>query len=257
MGRKMHITLLGTGTSQGIPVIACDCEVCKSDNFKDKRLRCSVMLEVNNQVFVIDTGPDFRQQMLRENVKNIDAVLFTHHHKDHVAGMDDIRAFNHKWKKDMQLYCTDITKNALENEFPYVFTEDKYPGVPTVNINVIKNKPFKINNVMIEPIEAKHYKMSVLGFRINNFVYLTDVSYISELEKEKMRNADLIVLDALRKKEHISHFNLEQALNLLRDIKPKKALLTHISHYMGLHDIVNQELPKNINLGYDGQKIIL
>ena len=253
----MYITLLGTGTSQGIPVIACDCQVCKSENFKDKRLRCSVMLEVNNQVFVIDTGPDFRQQMLRENVRNIDAILFTHHHKDHVAGLDDIRAFNHKWKKDMQLYCTDITKNALENEFPYVFTEDKYPGVPRVNINVIKNKPFQINNVTIEPIEAKHYKMSVLGFRINNFVYLTDVSYISELEKEKMRNADLIILDALRKKEHISHFNLEEALDLLRDIKPKKALLTHISHYMGLHDIVNQELPKNIKLGYDGQKIIL
>ncbi len=253
----MKITLLGTGTSQGVPVIACDCEVCKSTNFKDKRLRSSVMIEVDDQNFVIDTGPDFRQQMLREQVARIDAVLFTHHHKDHVAGMDDIRAFNHKWKKDMQIYCTDITAKALRNEFPYVFSNNNYPGVPKVSINTITNKPFKIKDTFIMPIQAKHYLMPIFGFRIKDFVYLTDVSFISEKEKEKMKDADLIILDALRKKEHISHFNLNQALALLDELKPKKALLTHISHYMGLHDDVNKELPANIKLAYDSQQVVL
>ena len=253
----MHITLLGTGTSQGVPVIACDCEVCNSENTRDKRLRSSVMIKVDDQVLVIDTGPDFRQQMLKEKVQKLDAVLFTHHHKDHVAGMDDIRAFNHKWNMDMQLYCTKETEKALIKEFPYVFSENKYPGIPKVKINVIHNKPFKIRNINVIPIEAKHYMMPVLGFRINNFVYLTDVSEISKKEKEKMRGASLIILDALRKKEHISHFNLDQALELLEDLKPNKGLLTHISHYMGLHDRVNAELPSNIKLAYDGQKITL
>lgn len=253
----MKITLLGTGTSQGVPVIACDCEVCKSTNFKDKRLRSSVMIEVDDQNFVIDTGPDFRQQMLREQVERIDAVLFTHHHKDHVAGMDDIRAFNHKWKKDMQIYCTDITAKALRNEFPYVFSNNNYPGVPKVSINTITNTPFKIKDTFIMPIQAKHYLMPIFGFRIKDFVYLTDVSFISEKEKEKMKDADLIILDALRKKEHISHFNLNQALALLDELKPKKALLTHISHYMGLHDDVNKELPANIKLAYDSQQVVL
>ena len=253
----MKITLLGTGTSQGVPVIACDCEVCLSSNKKDNRLRSSVMIEVDNINLVIDTGPDFRQQMLREKVEKVDAVLFTHHHKDHVAGMDDIRAFNYRWKKDMQLYCTKPTQEALKREFPYVFSEIKYPGIPEVKINIIKNEPFKIQDTTVIPIKAQHYMMPVFGFRINNFVYLTDVSAISELEKEKMEGADLIILDALRKKEHISHFNLQQALALLEELKPKKALLIHISHYMGLHDEVNNELPNHIKLAYDGQQIIL
>ena len=254
---KMKITLLGTGTSQGVPVIACDCKVCKSVNLKDNRLRSSVMIEVDNQTLVIDTGPDFRQQMLREQVEKVDAVLFTHHHKDHVAGMDDIRAFNYKWKKDMQIYCTNVTEKALRKEFPYVFFEDKYPGTPKVKINSIVNKAFKITNTTIIPIQAKHYMMPIFGFRINNFVYLTDVSSISDKEKEKMEGADLIVLDALRKEVHLSHFNLQQALTLLKELKPKQALLTHISHYMGLHDEVNSELPNSIKLAYDGQQITL
>ena len=253
----MKITLLGTGTSQGVPVIACECQVCKSKNQKDIRLRSSVMIEIDNQTFVIDTGPDFRQQMLRENVQKVDAVLFTHHHKDHVAGMDDIRAFNHKWKKDMQLYCTKPTQEALKREFPYVFSKFKYPGIPEVKINIIKNEPFKIQDTTIIPIEAQHYMMPVFGFRIKNFVYLTDVSAMSEAEKEKMKGADLIILDALRKKPHISHFNLEQALALLAELKPKQALLIHISHYMGLNDKVNKELPLHINLAYDGQVVSL
>ena len=253
----MKITLLGTGTSQGVPVIACNCDVCLSKDEKDKRLRSSVMIEVDKQIFVIDTGPDFRQQMLREKVKNVDAILFTHHHKDHVAGMDDIRAFNHKWKKDMPIYCNLITKDALQKEFPYVFYEHKYPGVPQVRINLIENQVFKIKETRIIPILAKHYKLPVFGFRIKNFVYLTDVSAISIEEKKKMLGADLIVLDALRRKAHISHFNLDEALELLLELKPKQALLTHISHYMGLNKVVNSELPDNIKLAYDGQIVSL
>ena len=253
----MKITILGTGTSQGVPVIACNCEVCLSSNPKDNRLRSSVMIGVDNLNLVIDTGPDFRQQMLREKVVKVDSILFTHHHKDHVAGMDDIRAFNYKSKRDMPLYCNGTTSDALRLEFPYIFSGFNYPGIPKVAINVIENKPFNIAETVIQPIEVLHFKLPVFGFRIKNFVYLTDVSQISEKEKEKMKGADLIILDALRKKAHLSHFNLEQALSLLEELKPKKALLTHISHYMGLHDNINKELPDHINLAYDGQILSL
>ncbi len=253
----MKVTLLGTGTSQGVPVIGCNCNVCISTNPKNNRLRSSVMIEVDNQRIVIDTGPDFRQQMLRQNIDDIHAVLYTHHHKDHIAGMDDIRAFNHKWKKDIDIYCNTITSKILHNEFPYVFSKDKYPGVPQVNINIFNNNIFNVGNTEIIPIEAQHYLLPVFGFRIYNFIYLTDVSAISEIEKKKMQNADLIILDALRKESHISHFSLQEALDLLEELKPKQALLTHISHYMGLHNEVNLSLPDNINLGYDSQFIIL
>ena len=253
----MKITILGTGTSQGVPVIACNCEVCISTNSKDNRLRSSVMIEVDDLNLVIDTGPDFRQQMLREKVEKVDSILFTHHHKDHVAGMDDVRAFNHKWKSDIPIYCNHATCEALKLEFPYIFSGFNYPGIPKVAINIIENKPFSIAKTIIYPIEVLHYKLPVLGFRIKNFVYLTDVSEISAIEKEKMKGADLIILDALRKKDHLSHFTLEQALSLLEELKPKQALLTHISHYMGLHDNVNRELPDHIRLAYDGQVVIL
>ena len=257
MQKQMKITLLGTGTSQGVPVIACDCKVCKSSNTKDNRLRSSVMIEVDKQTLVIDTGPDFRQQMLRENVQNVDAVIFTHHHKDHVAGMDDVRAFNHKWKKDMDIFCNSITEKALRKEFPYVFSDMQYPGIPKVNVAIFENKKFHINNTAILPIKAKHYLLPVFGFRIYDFVYLTDISEISEKEKEKMQGADLIILDALRQSPHVSHLSLNQAVELLEELKPKKALLIHISHLMGLHDEVNKTLPENINLSYDGQVLCL
>ncbi len=253
----MKVTLLGTGTSQGVPVIGCSCIVCLSNDAKDQRLRSSVMVEVDNQTIIIDTGPDFRQQMLREQVQDVDAVLFTHHHKDHVAGMDDIRAFNHKWKKDIDVFCNSITAEAIKREFPYVFLEDKYPGTPSVNLTVFDNESFQINNTTVLPIQAKHYLLPVFGFRIYDFVYLTDVSEISEEEKRKMQNAELIILDALRKEPHISHFSLSQALNLLEELKPKKALLTHISHYMGLHKEVEETLPDNISLSYDGQIVVI
>tara|TARA_B100000131_G_scaffold316878_1_gene357770 strand:- start:665 stop:1429 length:765 start_codon:yes stop_codon:yes gene_type:complete len=248
----MKVTFLGTGTSQGVPVIACDCTVCSSKDEKDKRLRCSILIELDKYSIVIDAGPDFRQQMLRASVDKVDAILFTHSHKDHVAGLDDVRAYNYKWKSDMNVYCTDYVSEALNREFPYIFSDVRYPGVPRVNINIIKNKEFKINNISILPIQALHYKMQVFGYRIRDFVYLTDVSSISKQEKKKMLNADIIVLDALRKESHISHFSLDEAVELLNELKPRKAYLTHISHYMGLHEDINQELPDFIRLSYDG-----
>ena len=248
----MKVTFLGTGTSQGIPVIACDCKVCTSENPKDNRLRTSILIEENNQTIVIDTGPDFRQQMLRENVQKLDAIVFTHQHKDHVAGMDDIRAFNYKFKKDMDIYCTAEVEEALIREFPYVFSAYKYPGVPEIKVHNIKNEPFIINGVELIPIEGLHYKLPVFGYRIKDFVYLTDVSFVSEREKEKMKGAEVIVLDALRKIPHISHFTMEQAVELLEELKPKQGYLIHISHLMGKHNEVVKELPNFIKPAYDG-----
>ena len=251
----MKITFLGTGTSQGVPVIACDCDVCISQNHKDKRLRSSVMIEIENNIFVIDTGPDFRQQMLRERVTKLDAILYTHAHKDHVAGLDDIRSFNFRSKKAMDLFCTKDVLQALKNEFSYIFSGIKYPGVPKVNVSLINNSPFLINKIKIVPIQALHYKLPVFGFRINNFIYLTDISYISSEEKLKMLDADVIVLDCLRIKPHMSHLCLSQALELIKEFKPKNAYLIHISHLMGLHNLVSKELPKNVFLSYDGLQI--
>ncbi len=253
----MKVTFLGTGTSQGIPVIACDCEVCTSSNTKDNRLRTSVLIEAEQQTIVIDTGPDFRQQMLRENVQKLDAIIFTHQHKDHVAGMDDVRAFNYKLKKDMDVYCTAEVEEALIREFPYVFSSYKYPGVPKVKINNIKNEAFRIGGVKILPIEALHYKLRVFGYRIKDFVYLTDISEISEKEKQKMKGAEVIVLDALRKSPHISHLSLNQAVELLKELRPKQAYLIHISHFMGLHNEVEKELPDFIKPSFDGLRLEL
>lgn len=248
----MKVTFLGTGTSQGIPVIACDCRVCISENPKDNRLRTSILIEANNQTIVIDTGPDFRQQMLRENVQKLDAIVFTHQHKDHVAGMDDIRAFNYKFKKDMDIYCTAEVEEALIREFPYVFSSYKYPGVPEIKVHNIKNEPFNINGIELIPIEGLHYKLPVFGYRVKDFVYLTDVSFVSEREKEKMKGAEVIVLDALRKTPHISHFTMEQAVELLEELKPKQGYLIHISHLMGMHNEVVDELPNFIKPAHDG-----
>ena len=253
----VKVTLLGTGTSQGVPVIGCSCEVCNSTNPKDARLRASVMIEVDEKTIIIDTGPDFRQQMLREKVDDVDAVLFTHEHKDHVAGLDDIRAYNQKWKKDIDVYASKRVEEALKREYHYVFSDVKYPGVPQINIKLIENKEFEIDQTRIMPIEVMHYKMPVFGYRIKDFVYLTDVSYIPENEKVKMQNVDLLIIDALRKKEHISHFNLSQAIEVISELNPKMALFTHISHYMGKYDDLIKELPPHIAPGYDGQIIYL
>ena len=251
----MKITFLGTGTSQGVPVIACKCEVCLSKNLKDKRLRSSIMIEFQNKTIVVDTGPDFRQQMLRENVGKLDAVLFTHAHKDHVAGLDDIRSFNFLSKKPMEIYCTNDVLNALKMEYSYIFSEKTYPGVPKVNVNIIENTNFFVDDIEIQPIQALHYKLPVLGFRIKNFIYLTDLSEINSTEKLKMLNADVIVLDSLRKEPHLSHLSLDQSIALIKELNPKQAYLIHISHLMGLHDQVSSQIPKNIHLSYDGLKL--
>jgi len=252
----MKLTFLGTGTSQGIPVIACDCIVCSSANPKDDRLRSSVMITIDKQNYIIDTGPDFRQQMLREKVQDVRAILFTHEHKDHVAGMDDIRAFNFKFQKDIDVYCDLNVQKALLREYPYVFADFKYPGVPEVVVHQIcKEEAFTINGNLFTPIEVMHYKLSVLGFRVKDLTYITDAKTITEEEIEKINGSKVLVVNALRRTEHISHFNLEQALELIARINPERAYLTHLSHLMGLHDEVSLELPDNVFIAYDGLKI--
>ena len=253
----MKITFLGTGTSQGVPVISCNCPVCKSDNPKDKRLRSSVLIEINNKVLVIDTGPDFRQQMLRENVDTLDGILITHEHKDHVAGLDDVRAYNFKSKAPVDLYAEARAQKSIRREFAYVFAYLKYPGIPEIRMHTFNNKMFNIKGIDILPIRAKHFMLPVFGYRIENFTYITDTNHISKEEQKKIIGSEVLVLNALRKKKHISHYNLEEALDLINKIKPKKAYLTHMSHLMGFHDEVEKELPENVKLGYDGLKIYL
>lgn len=251
----MKITFLGTGTSQGVPVIACNCEVCLSENPKDKRLRTSILIEDKGKVIVIDTGPDFRQQMLRANVQQLDAVVFTHEHKDHVAGLDDIRAFNFKQKKDMPIYATPEVQATLIREFHYAFSEYKYPGVPELKLHTINDDKFKIGKVEFTPINVWHYKMPVKAFRIGNFTYITDANRIEPAELDKIRGSEIIVINALRKTDHISHFKLSEAIALLQELKPKKAYLTHISHLLGKHEDVQKELPDFIEIAYDGFEI--
>jgi len=255
----MIVTITGSGTSQGVPVIGCKCNVCISENSKDKRLRSSVHIQSGDNSIVIDTGPDFRQQMMNSNISNLDAVLFTHEHKDHVAGLDDVRAFNFIQKKPIDIFCTENVFDALKREFHYIFNPKfKYPGIPSINRNKIdKNNSFNVNEVKITPIEVMHYKLPVLGFRIKNFAYVTDAKTIENKEKEKLKNLELLVINALRIKEHISHLNLEEALNLINELKPKKAVLTHLSHYMGQHDEINKILPSNVGVAYDGMKFSL
>jgi len=253
----MKITFLGTGTSMGVPVICCKCPVCTSDDFRDKRLRTSVLIEINGCNIVVDTGPDFRQQMLRENITNVDAVLITHSHKDHIAGLDDVRAYNYFMNKPMDVYAGLSTQHAIKNEFTYVFSKNKYPGVPEINLIKFSNKPFKIHDIEIIPVRTLHFKMVVYGFRIGNFTYITDANYISTNELKKIQGSEIIVINALRKKKHVSHFNLDEAINILNKLKPKTAYLTHISHQMGKYDDIQKELPPNINLAYDGLQIII
>ena len=251
----MRITFLGTGTSQGVPVITCECEVCRSINPKDKRLRSSVLIEHQGKIFVIDTGPDFRQQMLREEVKHVDFVLLTHEHKDHTAGLDDIRAFNFCQKENINVYANKRTCCAIRSEFAYAFSEYKYPGVPEINLCEINNTPFKAKCIYIQPIDVYHFKLPVLGFRIDKMAYITDANSIPEKEMHKLQNLDLLILNALGIKHHYSHFNLEEALQIVDRIKPKTAFFTHISHVMGLHDEVNKSLPSYAQLAYDGLSI--
>lgn len=248
----MKVTFLGTGTSQGVPMIGCECEVCKSSDNRDNRLRSSILVEVEDVTMVIDTGPDFRYQMLRAEVNKMDAVVFTHEHKDHIAGLDDVRGFNYLQKKPMDIFATERVQSALKREFYYAFETDKYPGVPQLNLVTIKNESFLINGVELQPIEMTHYKMPVFGYRIGKFAYITDANYISEKELEKLNGVEVMVINALRKTTHVSHFSLDEAIEIIQKINPKEAYLTHFSHQMGKYKDVIKELPKNILPAFDG-----
>lgn len=251
----MKVTFLGTGTSQGVPVIACGCEVCTSKNQKDNRLRSSILISSHEKTIVVDTGPDFRQQMLRANVQKLDAVVFTHEHKDHIAGLDDIRAFNYKQKSAMDIYATEAVQDALKREFYYVFADFKYPGIPLMNLRTIDLTPFSIGDIHLTPILVMHYKMPVLGFRINDFTYITDAKSINEIEKEKIKGSKVLVVNALQQDKHISHFTLIEALAFADEMQAETTYFTHISHKLGTHHEISQQLPSHIHLAYDGLEI--
>lgn len=250
----MKVTFLGSGTSQGVPVIACDCNVCKSQDPRDKRLRSSIILTQYGKNYVVDCGPDFRQQMLENNVNSLSAILFTHEHKDHVAGLDDVRAYNFIQKKDMEVFCSSRVEEAIRREYHYIFAENKYPGTPSVNINRINSdSPFTIDSDLeVIPIEVMHYNLPVLGFRFGDFTYITDAKTVAEEERKKIRGSKILVINTLRRSEHISHFNLKEALEFIADIAPEKAYLTHISHLFGTHKEIQQLLPANVAVAYDG-----
>jgi phosphoribosyl 1,2-cyclic phosphate phosphodiesterase len=251
----MKVTFLGTGTSQGIPMITCECEVCLSKDTRDQRLRVSLHLQTQGKSFIIDTGPDFRQQVLRAGIKRVDAIVYTHEHKDHTAGMDDVRGFNYAQKSAIPLYAKKNVIEQLKREFAYAFDENKYPGVPEIDVFEIDNFPFEIQGVKWSPIEVKHYYLDVFGYRIGDFTYITDANAISEIELEKIKGSQVLVINALRKTSHVSHFTLEEALEIIEKIQPNKAYITHISHQMGLHSDVQAELPSNVFLAYDGLEI--
>ena len=255
----MTVTFLGTGTSSGVPMIGCTCEVCRSLDHRDQRLRVSVHLQVNGHSLVIDSGPDFRQQMLRARITHLDALLFTHEHKDHTAGLDDIRAFNFRQQTDMPVFGEPRVLKQLQQEFSYIFAEHKYPGVPRVRLHPIErdDAPFDVLGTSVQPLRAMHHKLPVLGFRIGGFCYLTDANHIGLETRELLRGADVIVLNALRHEQHISHFTLAQAVNVLEEAQPKRAYLTHISHQLGRHQAVEATLPPWIRLAYDGLKVVV
>lgn len=248
----MKITFLGTGTSQGVPVIACECEVCTSPDTKDNRLRTSILVETEDRTVVIDSGPDFRYQMLRRKVKKLDAIVFTHEHKDHIAGLDDVRAFNYRQQKDMDVYARPEVQQAIIREFSYIFAQIKYPGIPRVNLIEIDHQPFKIGKTTWIPVEVMHYKLPVLGFRIGDFTYITDAKTIAPDQLDKIRGSRVLVLNALQQQPHISHFTLEEAIALAKEVNAENTYFTHISHLMGKHQDINSILPEGMELAYDG-----
>lgn len=252
----MRLTFLGTGTSQGVPVIACPCKVCSSKDIHDKRLRSSVLISEGTTNLVIDAGPDFRQQLLREDVRNLDAVVFTHEHKDHIAGLDDIRAFNFIQKRPMDIWAEPRVQYAIRREFSYIFAEYKYPGIPQINLHRVENNhTFSVNGLPVIPIRVYHYRLPIFGYRFKELTYITDANYIPEAEMEKIAGTKVLVLNALRKKKHLTHFNLEEALQVIDRIRPEVAYLTHISHLMGFHAEVQKELPEHVFLAYDGLSV--
>ncbi len=253
----MKVTFLGTGTSQGVPVIGCGCEVCRSLDYRDKRLRTSVLIETNGKSLVIDTGPDFRQQMLREHVQRLDAVVFTHEHKDHVAGLDDVRAFNFLHKMDMPVFGNRHVLERLKVEYYYVFDGDRYPGVPQLELIEINDKPFQAAGITITPLPVRHLHMSVFGFRIEDFSYITDANHIPDETYDLLRGSKVLVLNALQKEKHVSHFNLEEAIQIAQKVGATQTYLTHASHRLGRHLEIEQALPAGIALAYDSLRITL
>lgn len=252
----LKITFLGTGTSSGVPMIACHCQVCTSEDTHDKRLRSSILVQSNTTNIVVDTTPDFRTQMLREGIDKLDAVIFTHSHKDHTAGMDDVKAYCYFQQKPMDIYASEFTIQSLKREFSYVFESEKYPGVPELRVHTISEKEsFVIGDITVTPILVYHLHMRVLAFRFGNFTYITDANRIEEQEKEKILGSRVMVVNALRKEPHISHFTLGQAIDLIHELRVPEAYLTHISHQLGRHAVINEELPMGIHLAYDGLKL--
>ena len=254
---NIRVTFLGTGTSIGVPVITCECPVCLSHDPRDQRFRTSILIETQGVTLVVDCGPDFRIQMLREKVRNLDAVLFTHEHRDHIAGLDDVRAFNYVLNKKIDIYGTRQVMEMIRTEFPYIFSESRYFGAPQLTIHHITDEPFNIRGVDIIPIRAMHDKLPVTGYRFGDFTYITDASFISEEEKEKVNGSRIIVLNALRNSKHVSHFSVGEAVELIQHWNPEAAYLTHLSHFVGLHEEVNRRLPDNIRLAYDGLVLTL
>jgi phosphoribosyl 1,2-cyclic phosphate phosphodiesterase len=249
---SIKITFLGTGTSGGVPMIACGCYVCSSPDEKDHRLRSSILVESKTTTLVVDTTPDFRTQMLRAHVKKLDAVLFTHPHKDHIAGLDDVKAFNFFQKKPMDIYANELTQEALKREFSYVFADKKYPGIPSVTVHTIADKTFMVGDIPVTPIFVHHLNMPVLGFRFGKFTYVTDANRIDDEQKQKIIGSDTLVINALRKAAHISHYTLPEALELVDELKIPHVYFTHISHQLGTQEEINKELKPGRELAYDG-----
>ena len=248
----MQITLLGTGTSQGVPVVGCQCAVCQSQDVRDKRLRTSAFVEVGDVHILIDAGPDLRQQMLRSHITRVDAILMTHEHKDHLAGLDDIRPIYFMMKAPMHVYGLQRVLNVIRKDFDYAFRPNPYPGVPALQLFPVRDDPFSVKDVEITPIHVRHLTLPILGYRIGKLAYITDASFISESELRKLQGLDVLIINALRKKEHYSHFNLDQALSIIKQLQPRQAYLTHISDKMGLYEEVAPTLPDNVFLGIDG-----
>jgi phosphoribosyl 1,2-cyclic phosphate phosphodiesterase len=248
----LKITFLGTGTSTGVPMVACPCAVCASEDKKDKRLRSSILVQSAATSFVVDTTPDFRYQMLREQVKQLDAVLFTHPHKDHIAGLDDVKAFSFFSGKAMEVYANTLTEEGIKREFAYIFADKRYPGIPEINLNTIDNTPFMIGDIPVTPILVWHMKMPVMGYRFGKFTYITDANRIEPAEKEKIKGSEVLVVNALRHAAHVSHFTLDEAIDLVKELEIPTAYFTHVSHQLGKHADVTTELPVNMHLAYDG-----
>lgn len=253
----MKITLLGTGTSQGVPVVGCDCEVCRSTDPRDNRLRTAAFVETDGLNLLIDTGPDLRQQLLREKITSIDAVLLTHEHKDHLAGLDDIRPVYFRQKRPMDIYAMPRVLKVVRKDFDYAFKDNPYPGAPAFQLHPVRHDKFFVQNQEIQPIQVRHLALPILGFRIGPFAYITDASFVADSELAHLRNLEVLVVNALRLEQHYSHFNLEQALHFIDTVKPKRAYLTHVSHHLGLYPNVEKLLPPNVTLGYDGLQTVI